>query len=82
MASLKGAQKSVKGIGTFEKFRLNAKSEINELKNLADRNKNRPDHELNARIVGVIDHISQASNPSVFLNLIILCCNRIFSLMS
>lgn len=68
MASLKGARKITKGIGTVGKLKLNAKSEINELKNLAERNKNRPDHELNKQITNILNAISQASNPEDFFD--------------
>lgn len=66
MASLKAARKTTKGIGTVGKMKLNAKSEINELKNLADRNKSRPNFELNDRIASMIQNIGQASNPEDF----------------
>ncbi len=66
MASLKRAQKTSKGIGTVEKIRMNAKSEINGLKNLAERNKKRSNHELNDQINQLLQSISQASNPQDF----------------
>ena len=66
MASLKGAEKTTKGIGAVGKMKLNAKSELNDLKNLAERNKNRPDHVLNDQISNMLDAISQASNPGDF----------------
>ncbi len=66
MASLKRAQKTSKGIGTVEKIRMNAKSEINGLKNLAARNKKRSDHDLNDPINQLLQSISQASNPQDF----------------
>ena len=68
MASLKSSEKTSKGIGTIGKMRLNAKSELNGLKNLADRNKNRPGHELNDQITNILNAISQASNPEDFFN--------------
>lgn len=66
MASLKGTEKTSKGIGTVGKMKLNAKSEMNELRNLAERNKTRPDHELNNQITNMLNAISQASNPGDF----------------
>lgn len=66
MASLKTAEKTNKGIGTVGKMKLNAKSELNELKNLADRNKARQGHELNDQITKMLESIGQASNPEDF----------------
>lgn len=66
MASLKNAEKTEKVIGTTEKIRQNAKSELNELKSLAERNKNRSTHDLNAQIQKKLNDISQALNPEDF----------------
>ena len=66
MASLKTTAKTVRGIGTTGKMHLNARSEMNGLKMLAERNKNRPGHELNAQIENALGAISQASNPEDF----------------
>lgn len=64
MASLKVAKKTTKGIGMIGKMKLNAKSEMNELKNLADKNKAK--HELNDQITKRLEEIGQASNPEDF----------------
>lgn len=66
MASLKSAGKSSKGIGTVEKICLNAKSEMNELKSLAERNKGKQGHDLNEQITKTLEMIGQASNPEDF----------------
>ena len=66
MASLKGSRKTVKSLGTNEKLVLNAKAEMNELKALANRNKNLPKHELNAQIKTTLEAIGQAANPQDF----------------
>lgn len=66
MASLKGDVKSSKGIGTVEKLHLNAKSEMNELKNLAERNRGKGSHDLNEQIKRAIFNIGQATNPEDF----------------
>ena len=66
MASLKSAGKSSKGIGTTEKMRLNAKSEMNELKALAERNTGRQKYRLNDQITKTLRIIGQASNPEDF----------------
>ena len=66
MASLKVAKKTTKGISTVDKMKLNAKSEMNELKDLADRNKNRQAHELNEPIKKRLEAIAQALNPKDF----------------
>lgn len=66
MASLKIAEKTTKGISMIGKMRLNARSEMNELKNLADRNRNRQGHELNDQITKKLEAIGQASNPEDF----------------
>ena len=66
MASLKGAKRSTKGIGTTEKLHLNPKSEMNELEALAKRNKNMQGHELNRQITERLEVIGQADNPEDF----------------
>lgn len=66
MASLKVTEKSSKGIGTVGKLRLSPKSELNELKMLADRNRSLLGHELNEQITRRLEQISQASNPQDF----------------
>lgn len=66
VASLKGAKKSTKDISTIGKLKLNAKSEMNTLRDMANRNKNRSGHELNETISNLIDSIGQASNPEDF----------------
>lgn len=68
MASLKKTTKSRPGINVVDKIELNAKSEMNALKSLAERNKNLPDHPLNAQIKSAIDAISEASNPQDFFD--------------
>ncbi len=66
MASLKSAKKTGKGIGTTDKMKLNAKSELNELKMLSDRNKARQGHELQEQINKLLEAIGQAANPEDF----------------
>lgn len=68
VASLKAAEKTIRGIGTIGKLKLNAKSEMNELKNLAERNKSKANHELNAKITNMLSAIGQASNPEDFFD--------------
>lgn len=43
MASLKRTERTSKNISTVEKIKLNPKSELNELRALSDRNKNKLD---------------------------------------
>ena len=66
MASLKYASKTVKNISSVEKMRLNARSELNELKFLADRNKGKSGHKLNEQVSRTLETIGQASNPEDF----------------
>ena len=66
MASLKRTAKTTKNIGTVEKMRLNAKSELNELKAMSDRNRNKLGHELNPELSRRLETIGQASNPEDF----------------
>ena len=66
MASLKRTAKITKNIGTVEKMRLNAKSELNELKAMSDRNRNKLGHELNPELSRRLETIGQASNPEDF----------------
>ena len=66
MASLKLASKTAKNISAVGKMRLNARSELNELKALADRNKNKPGHGLNSQLTRKLETIGQASNPEDF----------------
>ena len=66
VASLKSGEKTSKGIRTTEKIHLNAVSEINNLKALTIKNRNRTEHDLNRQILGTVDAISQASNPQDF----------------
>lgn len=66
MASLKTAVKSSKDIATTEKIKLNAKSEINNLKNLAERNKTKAGHAFNETIANSIKAIGLAANPEDF----------------
>lgn len=68
MASLKTAVKSSKDIATTEKIKLNAKSEINNLKNLAERNKTKAGHAFNETIANSIKAIGLAANPKISLN--------------
>ena len=63
-ASLKRTSKTTKNIGTVEKMKLNAKSELNELKAMSDRNK--LGHELNPELSRRLKIIDQASNPENF----------------
>ncbi len=66
MTSLKNSGKAENGIRTNERMILNAKSEMNELKNLVERNKTRPGYDLNDQIARVLEAIGQASNPQDF----------------
>lgn len=66
MASLKVTEKTSKGIGAIGKMQLNAKSEMNDLKVLAERNKKGQGHELNDQITKTLEAIGQASNPQDF----------------
>ena len=68
MASLKRTAKTTKNIGTVEKMKLNAKSELNELKAMSDRNRNKLGHELNPELSRRLETIGQASNPEDFFD--------------
>lgn len=68
MASLKETKKVDKGIQTNEKIKLNAKSEMNGLKDMAERNKKSSGHELNDQITSMLEAIGQASNPEDFFD--------------
>lgn len=66
MASLKRTERTSKNISTVEKIKLNPKSELNELRALSDRNKNKLGHELNPQLSRALETIGQASNPEDF----------------
>ena len=66
MASLKRTAKTTKNISTVEKMKLNAKSELNELKAMSDRNRNKLGHELNPELSRRLETIGQAANPEDF----------------
>jgi len=66
MASLKRASKTAKNINAVGKMHLNARSELNELKALADRSKNKSGRRLNLQITRTLETIGQASNPEDF----------------
>lgn len=66
MASLKRTSKTQRNISVIGKIRLNAKSELNELKVMSDRNKNKYGHELNPELTRKLEMIGQAANPEDF----------------
>ena len=66
MNSLRTSRKTSKGIGTTGKMKLNAKSDMNELKKMAERNKNSQSHEFNAQITSFLENLGRASNPEDF----------------
>lgn len=65
MASLKTTAKSARGISAIGKMKLNAKSEINGLKLLAEKNE-RLGFKLNGEVKKALEAIGQASNPEDF----------------
>lgn len=66
IASLKGASKVEGTITAVDKIRLNAKSELNELKAMSDRNKKKYGHEVTPELTRKLEAIGQASNPKDF----------------
>lgn len=66
IASLKKAEKTLRGIAAVGRQRLNARSELNELRNLHERNQKKPDHDLNPAIANRIRDLGRAENPEDF----------------
>lgn len=66
MASLKRAAKTDNNINVTGKIHLNPRSELNELKMLSDRNRNKLGHEMNSEVTRRLERIKQAENPEDF----------------
>lgn len=66
MTSDKNADRALRALGVVEKIHLNAKAELHEIKNLAERNRSRGNHDLNNQITQRLKAIGQASNPHDF----------------
>lgn len=67
LASLKSGAKTSGGLELIAGMELNAKSEINDLKMLLERNRSKADGDLNDTIKRKLQDIGRASNPKVSL---------------
>lgn len=77
LASLKSGAKTSGGLELIAGMELNAKSEINDLKMLVERNRSKADGDLNDTIKRKLQDIGRASNPKDFFDPCLALANNL-----